>query len=76
MCSKESHAKTVVKTSKIKQHQKQGEKLAEKPSDVLNGVEENYPEEVKQQQVKSWKMKEKCVVKPFCPRKLRRRRRR
>lgn len=67
MCSKESHAKTVVKTSKIKQHQKQGEKLAEKPSDVLNGVEENYPEEVKQQQVKSWKMKEKCVVKPFCP---------
>lgn len=62
MCSKESHAKIVVKTSKIKQHQKQGKMLAEKPSDVLNGVEENYPEEVKQQQVKSWKMKEKCVV--------------
>lgn len=53
--------------SKIKQHQKQGEMLAEKPSDVLNGVEENYPEEVKQQQVKFWKMKEKCVVQPFCP---------
>lgn len=31
--------------------------------------EENYPEEVKQQ-VKSRKMKEKCVVQPFCPRSL------
>lgn len=48
--------------------------LAEKPSDVLNGVEENYPEEVKQSEAKSkaGKMKEKCVVQAFCQ-KLRRR---